>query len=385
MRESNADAAARSAGGCNMTRSDAPHSNRRSVLGRLCALLFVSALLNATGANADPVADFYKGKQIQIIVGHSPGGGYDIYARLLARYLSPYIPGNPTIVVQNMNGAASLVSANYLYGKAQKDGTAIGMIDRGLPLMAILGTNPNVRFDPAKFTWLGSASSFADDAFLLMARKDAAVKTVEDARRSGGPKLIVGVTADGATDKDVAVLFRDVLGFNLKIIPGYPGGNEINLAVDRGEVDARLTAMSGTNSSRPAWFLPDSPVQVLVQFARATRHSRFPDVPTARELARDPTSLTLVELAELPYRMSRPIVAPPGIPPDRAKALDAAMIKVCQDANFLAEAAGLKLDVSPIDGDGMLALIGRLVKSPPDVLEKMKALQGGQVGGQAAP
>jgi len=280
-----------------MTRSDGPHSSRPSRWGRLCALLFVSALLNTTGSNADPVADFYKGKQIQMIVGHSPGGGYDIYARLLARYLSPYVPGNPTIVVQNMTGAASLISANYVYGKAPKDGTVIGMIDRGLPLMAILGTNPNVRFDPAKFTWLGSASSFADDAFLLIARKDAAVKTVEDARRSGGPKLIVGVTADGATDKDVAVLFRDVLGFNLKIIAGYRGGNEISLALDRGEVDARLTALSGTNASRPAWFLPDSPMHVLVQFARTTRHPRFPDVPTARELAREVPALEDVAAA----------------------------------------------------------------------------------------
>ncbi len=254
------------------------------------------------------------------------------------------------------------------------------MIDRGLPLMAILGTNSNVRFDAARFTWLGSASSFADDAFLLFARNDAAVKTVEEARRAGGPKLVLGVTADGATDKDVAVLFRDVLGFNLKIIAGYPGGNEISLAVDRGEVDARLTSLSGTNSSRPGWFLPDSPVHVLVQFARSTRHPRFADVPTARELARDPASLTLVELAELPYRMSRPFVAPPGVPPDRAQALQAAMMKVSQDPNYLAEAAALKLDVSPIDGDAVLKLIGGLAKSPPAVMDRMRALQSGQAG-----
>src|SRR4029077_9819308 len=138
----------------------------------------------------------------------------------------------------------------------------------------------------------------------------------------------------------------------------YPGGNEISLAVDRGEVDARLTALSGTNSSRPAWFLPDSPMHVLVQFARTTRHPRFPDVPTARELARDPASLTLVELAELPYQMSRPFVAPPGIPPDRAKALEAAMMKVSKDPKYWGEAASLKLDVSPIDGDAVLKLIG---------------------------
>lgn len=352
--------------------------NQRVMKNQLLAALLLAVNL-AGAAQADPVADFYKGKQIQMLVGHSPGGGYDIYARLLARYLGRGIPGNPTIVVQNMTGAASLVSANYLYGKAPRDGTVIGLIDRGLPLMAILRTNPNARFDPAEFTWLGSPSSFADDAFLLFARKDAAVNTVEEARRVGGPKLVIGVTAEGATDKDVAVLFRDVLGFNFKIIPGYRGGNEINLAMDRGEVDARLTAMSGTSASRPAWFLPDSPMRVLVQFARAARHPRFPDVPTARELARDPRSLTLVELAELPYQMSRPFIAPPGIPPDRAKALEAALMTASKDPNFLQEAAALKLDVSPIDGDAMLKLIGRLAKSPPEVLERMKALQTSQV------
>jgi len=356
-----------------MTKGDAP------LLRKLFGALVVASAFACTSANADPVADFYKGKQVQMIVGHSAGGGYDIYARLLSRYLGAHIPGNPTIVVQNMTGAASLVSANYLYGKAPRDGTMIGMMDRGLPLMAILGTNPNVRFDPTKFTWLGSASSFADDAFLLFVRKDAAVKTVEDARRPGGPKLIIGVTAEGATDKDVAVLFRDVLGFNFKIIPGYRGGNEISLALDRGEVEARLTAMSGTRASRPGWFLPDSPMHVLVQFARTTRHPRFPDVPTARELARDPTSLNLVELAELPYQMSRPFVAPPEIPPERAKALEAAMIKVGQDPGYLAEAASLKLDVSPIDGGAILNLIGRLAKSPPAILDRMRALQSGQI------
>jgi tripartite-type tricarboxylate transporter receptor subunit TctC len=348
------------------------------MVGKLCALLFAATLLGIRGASADPIADFYKGKQVQMIVGYGSGGGYDIYARVLARYLGSYISGNPTVVVQNMVGAGSLVAANYLYGKAPNDGTVIGTFDRGLPLMAILGTSANVRFDPLKFTWLGSASSFAGDAFLLFARKDAAVKTAADAQRPGGPNLVVGVTAEGATDTVVAVLLRDVLGFNLKIIPGYPDGNAISLAVDRGEVDARLAGLSAINSSKPEWLLPDSQMHVLVQFARTTRHPQFPNVRTARELARDPTSLALVALAEMPYQLSRPFVAPPGTPPERAKALDAAIMNASKDPGYLAEAAKLKLDVSPIDGDAVLRLIGELAKSPPDVLEKMRALQSGQ-------
>jgi tripartite-type tricarboxylate transporter receptor subunit TctC len=347
------------------------------MFGRLRVFLCAIALFGVTcaGVRADPVADFYKGKQVQMIVGYGPGGGYDVYARVLARYLGSYIPGNPSVVVQNMPGAGSLVSANYLYGEAAKDGMVIGTFDRGLPLLAILGGNPSVRFDPLKFTWLGSASSYADDAFLLFARKDAAVKTVEDARRPGGPKLVVGVTADGATDKDIAVLIRDVLGFNLNIIPGYPDGNAISLAVDRGEVDARLLGLSAANSAWPQWFRPDSRMHVLLQFARTARHPQFPDVPTARELARDPKSLALVELAEMPYQLSRPFAAPPGIPAERARALQDAFMKASKDPGYLADAAKLKLDVSPIDGAEVLKLVDGLEKSSPEVRAQMKTLQ----------
>jgi tripartite-type tricarboxylate transporter receptor subunit TctC len=344
------------------------------------ALFSAVALLGmfCARAEADSVADFYQGRLVQMIVGTGTGGGNDIYARVLARYLGAYIPGSPAVVVQNMPGAGGLSAANYLYSIAPKDGSVIGTFDRGVPLLAILGTSSNVRFDPQKFTWLGSPSSYADDAFLLFARKDAAVKTVEDARRPGGPKLIVGVTGDGATDKNIAILIRDVLGFNLNIVPGYPDGGAISLAVDRQEADARLLGLSAVYTSRPEWLQQDSQMHALIQFARITRHPRFPDVPTARELARDPVSLAIIQLAELPYQISRPFAAPPGIPPERAAALEAAFVKTTRDPGFLAEAAKLNLDVSPVDGKAVMKLIAALAGSPPDVLEKMKSLQSGR-------
>src|SRR6187549_919577 len=154
--------------------------------------LVVAIVLGTTGVRADDVADFYKGKRVNLIVGYGPSGGYDSYARVLARYLPKYIPGNPTIVVQNMPGAASIRATNFIYNVAPRDGTTIATFGRNTPLLGAIKTNQNVQFDPAKFTWLGSMSSFANDGYILVVRKDALVKSIEEARRPGGPPLILG-------------------------------------------------------------------------------------------------------------------------------------------------------------------------------------------------
>jgi tripartite-type tricarboxylate transporter receptor subunit TctC len=294
------------------------------ILGALVAML---ASINV--ACADAVADFYKGKSMQLVVGYGPGGGYDVYARIVARYIGKYIPGNPSVVVVNMPGAGSLRATNFLYTTAPKDGLTIGAFARDMPLMGILGGNSNVQFDPRKFTWLGSASSSANDSYLLFARNDAEVKSIADALRPGGPALVLAGTAEGATGNDVAVLLRDTIGLNVKIITGYPDSGAIFLAVDRKEVDGRFVGLSAVSSSKGDWLKPGGPVRVLLQFGRAERHKLFPDAPTARELARDDRARALIGLAELPYQLSRPVVAPPGLPADRAKALH---ISVIQDA-----------------------------------------------------
>jgi tripartite-type tricarboxylate transporter receptor subunit TctC len=343
----------------------------------LCAFLLAATLPCTFEAHADPVADFYKGKQIQLIVGYGPGGGYDIYARLLARYFGAYMPGNPNVVVQNMVGAGSLVATNYVYGTAPKDGTVVGTFDSGLVLLALLGS-PNVRFDSRKFNWLGSVSSYANDAYVLFARKDTGVQTAEDARRPGAPKLIVGVTAGGGKDMQIAILARDVLHLNMQIIPGYPDSNSTANALERGEVNAHLTELLPIEGARPNWFQPDGPIHMLMQLARTTRLPQLSDVPTARELAQDPTSLALVQLSEMSFQLSRPFVAAPDIPPDRATALKKAFTAAVRDPGFLTEAAKAKLEVSPIDGEAIVKLLDELASFPPDVLDKMKALQSAQ-------
>ncbi len=343
-------------------------------------LCFAMGVL-ASPTRADAVADFYRGKTMQLVLGYGPGGGYDVYARLIARFLGKYIPGAPNVVVVNMPGAGSLRGTNYLYNTAPKDGTVIGAFARDMPLMGVMGGNPAVQFDPLKFTWLGSATSSANDAYLLLVRKDAAVNTIEAARAPGGPPIMLAGTGEGATGNDITVLVRDTLGLNLKIINGYPDSGGIFLAVDRKEVDGRFVGLSAVRSSKPDWLRAGGDMKVLLQFARKTRHPDFPDAPTARELARDDRGRALIELAELPYLLSRPVAAPPGLPADRARALQDAFMTLQKDPDYLREADRLGLDVSPVGGGEALDLIGKLAKAPPDLFDYLRKLQADNKGG----
>ena len=349
--------------------------NPRALLCALCLAVFPAM------ARADTVADFYHGKTVQLVLGYGPGGGYDVYARLIARFLGKYIPGEPNVVVVNMPGAGSLRGTNYLYNTAPKDGLTIGAFARDMALMGVMGGNPAVQFDARKFNWLGSASSSANDSYLLFVRKDAAVNSIEAARRPGGAPIVLAGTGEGATGNDVTVLVRDTLGLNLKIINGYPDSGAMFLAVDRKEVDGRFVGTSAVRSSKPDWLKPDSGMKVVLQFARATRHPDFPDAPTARELARDDRGRALIELAELPYTLSRPVAAPPGIPAERAKALQGAFMAMQKDPDYLREAEKLGLDVSPVDGAEALRLIEKLSAAPTDLFDTLRKLQAANKGG----
>ena len=340
----------------------------------IASLVFAATLaLVGNAAHAEGVADFYRGKQVNLVVGYGPGGGYDVYGRLIARHLGRYIPGNPAVIVQNMPGAGSLRAVNYLGNAAPRDGTVIATFARDMPLIGILG-NPNARFDARKLTWLGSSSSYGNDAYLLFTRTDAQVKSIADARRPGGAPLVLGGTGEGASGNDVSSVLRDALGLNLKLIAGYPDSNALFLAVDRKELDGRCVGLSAVQASHAQWLRPGSGMHVLVQFARATRHPDFADVPTARELAKNEGARALIELAELPYTLSRPFAAPPGVPEDRAQALQAAFLAVHRDAQYLEEASRLKVDVSPIGSEEVRRAIERIAGSPPELLDYMKRL-----------
>jgi tripartite-type tricarboxylate transporter receptor subunit TctC len=243
-----------------------------------------------------------------------------------------------------------------------------------MALVALLGGDPNVQFDPRQFTWLGSSSSYANDAYLLMLRKDAPVKSIADARRPGGPPMVLGGTAEGSTSDDVPILLRDLLGLHIRLVNGYRDSGVLFLAIDQNEVEGRTVGLSAVRSAHRQWLAPGSNMRVLLQFARATRLTDFPDVPTAEELAPDAHSRALIKLAELPYLLSRPFAAPPGLPPARAKALQAAFLAVHKDPGYLADAAKLNVDVSPIGGDEALRTIERMSATPLTLRDRLKKL-----------
>ena len=241
-----------------------------------------------------------------------------------------------------------------------------------------------MQFDPRRLTWLGSTSSFTNDAYILLVRKDAPVKSIEEARRPDFPALVLGATAEGATGNDVPIILRDTIGLHVKQVVGYPDTASIFLAMERGEIHGRTVDLSTVKSIKPEWLKPDSDFRVLVQFARTTRHPDFPDVPTARELAKNEAARALIELAELPYALSRPFAAPPHLSAERAKALQRAFLAVHGDAEYLEDAAKLSLDVSPIGADEILRAIDRIAVAPPELLDYVRRLLAETRGGGQA-
>jgi tripartite-type tricarboxylate transporter receptor subunit TctC len=343
--------------------------------GSRVAAALVLALVAGLAHAGDAVEAFYRGRQINLIVGYGPGGGYDLTARLVARHLGRFIPGNPTIAVQNLVGAGSLRAANFLYGAAPKDGATIALFGSDVSMIALVGANSAVQFDPRRFTWLGSSSSFANDAFVLIVRADAKSSTLAAAKLSGNAPIVLGGTGEGARDGDVPKILRDALGLNIKQVLGYPDSPSIFLAVERGEVDGRTFDLSAVKAARPAWLTPNSGFNVLLQFARVGRHPDLPDVPTARELATEASARALIEFSETPLlTMARPFAAPPGIPGDRARALQAAFLAVHRDASFLSEAGKFGLDISPVSADEVARGIERMAQAPPSVFAYMRRL-----------
>jgi tripartite-type tricarboxylate transporter receptor subunit TctC len=345
-------------------------------LGTLAAagLALAAAALGAGTVRADAVSDFYKGRQVNLIVGYGTGGGYDVYARVLARHMTKHIPGNPNIIIQNMPGAGSLVAANYLYNVAPKDGSAFGAFSRTIAVLGLLPGNTKAKYDPRQFTWLGSSSSYANDAYVLLIRKDAKVKSLEDARKMDGPPIILGSTAEGSTSDAIPTVLRELIGLNVKAVSGYRDSGILFLAMERGEVDGRTVGLSAIRSNKPDWIKPDGMMRILVVFGRPTRHPDFPDVPTGREIAKGPREKQIIEVLDIPYLLSRPYAAPPGVPADRAKALQSAFMATHKDSEYLAETAKLDIDVSPIDGQQILKLIDQVSKLPPDMMAEVEKL-----------
>ena len=229
-------------------------------------MLSAAALIVAASFAGAPTsaAEFYRGKTIRILVGYSPGGGYDLYARTLGRHMGKFIAGNPNIIVQNMTGAGSLRAANYIYNRAPKDGTVFGTFARTLPLLALTGKGKNVRYDPVKFTWIGTTSSYADDAYLFSVHKATGITSIRELMGKNPKQVTFGSTNYGSTGFDIPLVLKDTLGINIKLVHGYPGGTAINLAITRREMDGRTQGLSSLRTMGD-WRAERVP---LIQFAR---------------------------------------------------------------------------------------------------------------------
>lgn len=337
--------------------------------GTLLAL--AGTLLGAAGthaARADDVADFYKGKVVNVVIAFSAGGGYDLYARLLARHMGKHIPGNPTLVPQNMPGAGTLKATKFLYSVAPKDGTYIGIFSRSMPLAPVLGL-PGADFDATKFTWLGSITK---DTITCVSWHTSKVKTWDDALAN---EYRVGGEGK-ASDPDLyATLIKNVLGAKAKLVTGYPGTADIVLAMERGELDGLCGISYSTIKSRHAAWLANKELNILIQ-AAMEKDPGLPNTPMMLDLAKTPEEKSILELVLAPQTMARPFVAPPDVPDARAKALREAFDKTMKDPEFLAEAAKLQLDVDPIQGDKIEDILLELYKTPKDVAQKAATAAG---------
>ncbi len=339
-----------------------------SGLRHLAAGALAMALTCGSALAQDAVASFYRGRTVTLIIGSSPGGGYDLYGRLVARFLGRHIPGNPSLVVQNMPGAGSNVAAAYIYNVAPKDGSVIGAIFMGAVVDPLFGEAKRSTHDTAKFNYIGNANS---DAYVCLVRSDAGVNSLADVFEK---EIVMGASAEGASTRDFPSLLKNLLGVKFKIVAGYPGTREINLAMEKGEVQGGCgQTWSSVAATYPAWFR-DKLVKPLVQESNVG----YPEldrmgVALSREFAKTPEQKQILELVYSQTTFGRPYVVAPGVPQERVEALRKAFMAAMTDPELVAEAKRINLDIGPIPGDELQALIAKLYATPQDVVDKAKA------------
>jgi tripartite-type tricarboxylate transporter receptor subunit TctC len=334
-------------------------------VGRYSAAVVLLAL-SATCSHAQTPAEFYKGKTVELYIGYSVGGGYDLYARVLARHIGKHIPGNPTVVPKNMEGAGSLRLANWLYRVAPKDGTALGTIGRGTGFDPVLG-EPGAQFDGTKFTWIGSAN---EEVSVCVAWQNSGVASFDQLLTK---ELTVGGTAVSADTDQFPRIINGVLGTKMRIVSGYPGGNDVVLAMERGEVQGRCGwSWSSVKATHHAW-IDDKKISVLVQLSLA-KHPDLPNVPVVADLAKTDEQRQILKLIFARQTMGRPFLAPPEIPPDRVGALRKAFMDTMSDKDFLADAEKAQLEINPVAGEKVQALVQEIYTTPPEIAKKAAAL-----------
>ena len=333
---------------------------------RLVAILSALLLWVAPARSADDVAAFYRGRQLRIVVGTAAGGGYDLFARAVARHIGAHIPGNPAVIVQNLPAAGGMVMTNQLYASAPRDGSVIGAPINGIPTAPLLAP-AGAHFDATRLIWLGSTNR---EPYVAFVWRTAPVQSLADLRTR---ELIVGATAPGTTMVDFPLLTNDILGTRFRIVRGYEGTPQINTAIERGELEGQGgIGWAAVKAQVPQW-ITERKIKVIAQYG-LKRHLDLADVPTMLELATsDPDRQALTMLfARTEY--GRPYFLPPEVPAARVEALRRAFDATMRDPAFVADAAKLQLEIDPMTGEAVQALVGDLAATPPDVVARVRAI-----------
>lgn len=332
---------------------------------RLAALALVLPVLGPALARADDVADFYRGKEVRLIIPASIGGGYDIYGRAVARHLGAHIPGNPTIVPQNMPAAGGLGAANHLNNVAVKDGTVIALFQNTVPLEPFF-ENKQAQFDAAKFGWLGTPTT---ETAMYMVWHGSKIRTLADAQRQ---EFVAGAAGAASTPAFFGRVFNQIFNIKARFITGYPGQNEILLAMENGEVEAMASPFwSSLKTARPTWYA-DGKIRFLFQYGGSEGHPELKGVPLALDLLQGEADKTLLVAAAAPLGLGRPFGAPPGIPADRLAALRSAMMATFKDPAFLADCERQRLECTNAKtGAEIEVLISRAYATPADIRKRL--------------
>jgi tripartite-type tricarboxylate transporter receptor subunit TctC len=336
-----------------------------ATLARVAGAMLVAGLLVAPAAHADDVADFYKGKTFQFVVGYPPSGGYDAYTRLLTRYFGKHIPGNPTVIVQNMPGASSLKSVQYMAAVAPKDGTTVGMFNRGLMPQAKMKPQ-EVNVDFSKLTWIGSMNS---DIAICTIWGAKGIKTIDDLRKS---QIIVGDTSKNSGGYIYASILHSLAPDNTRTILGYGTSGDVWLAMEKGEVDANCNVWSSMKSQRAEWFR-DKKANVLVQFSK-TPHPDLKDVPLVFNIATTPEQKKALDFLMAAEAIARPIAGPPGMNPARTAALQKAFMETMKDPELIAAAEKTQMELNPVDAAGAANIAKEIAGTPADAIELAKKM-----------
>ena len=329
--------------------------------GSICVAAMTVVTLSATCYAQSP-SDFYRGKTVEIYIGTSVGGGYDAYARMLARHLGKFLPGNPTVVAKNMEGGGGMRLANFLYNAAAKDGLIFGTFNRGTGFDPLFG-NRSAQFEATKFNWLGSTNN---EVSVCVAWHTHGVASYQDVLER---ELVVGASGPAADTYQFPKIANAVLNTRFKIITGYPGGNDVNLALERGEVDGRCGwSWSSVESTRKTW-VTDKKITILMQLS-LKKHPDLPDVPLIVDLAKTDEQRQILKLIFARQPLGRPFLAPPGVPQDRVDTLRKAFMDTMADKDFLAEADKAQLEITPIDGASVQKLVTEVYRTPPAIAQK---------------